>query len=1412
MSATEETAASIAASDKAKASRARYAGWLSRAINQYESSGDIPSVLTAIRDRITSQLSRLQTSHNLYMSTLTDDDQMEEADTWMEEYFEKATKALTEIESRVKDARKAIVDAEAEQGTTDSSKRLPQPLTSQHPSKVSSQSPSLDSLPENPTQSPPNDSGSTQAFSPSPAALTDSLSQPNAMSANTAASLDSWIDDLVVGVETAESSSRISRDLGEALAKLEMERDLPRIELPTFDGSPLTWPRFIEQFYVQVHSRIGLNDSRRMDLLQSHVRGEAKRLIEGLGYSAKNYALSLKELKFAFGQRIIVARAYIDAVTSGNILPTADPIALRNFYISVRDCITTLQQMSYTSEIHSGDALQRAIRRIPSDKRVKWNDFVRNICRSREPNLIDLERWLKECIESEFNPYAIAARSQREIPSNARPSSSRTSNVNTVKSAVGSSEFKPCPLCSATHHITKCKDYLSKSAEGRYELIKSMSLCFNCLSHNHRIADCKSTGTCKVTGCSARHHTSLHRTRPGPANNVQGRVNNLNSRVVKVYFQVLPVIVQGNNGRRVKTFALLDSASDITMITSDLADDLGLRGQSEALTLNTVSSAVTIASKRVSLTVRAQNDPDAQVLRIKEAWTKTGVFKCSSIKASDLKGFPQSQEITIADVEPNQVKLLIGANIPRAHIQIDSRIGVPDGPVAIRTLLGWCIMGPSFGPSTDSVSANVNFLSSEEDSLSIQVEKFWKTESFGVSANFSKPTSIEDQRSLHALKAGTKLIDGHFQVPMLWKEKMEPLPNNRPQADQRFNSLLRRLSSDQDLQDKYAAEMNGYVSKGYARKLTCEEAVACSKTTWYLPHHCVVNPNKPGKVRVVFDAAASYKGTSLNSQLMTGPDMTNSLFAVIQRFRMQPVALVADIKEMFHQVKVQEPDSDALRFLWKEDLNEPGPPQVFKMLVHIFGAKDSPSCVNFALRQAAFGADEDVTETILQNFYVDDMLKASPDVPSAISLAHRLTDVLAIHGFQLTKWMSPSAEVLSSLPEASANAEYFDMDLENLPVQKALGLCWTVYKDCFVFNPLVKDFAMTKRTFISAISSVYDPCGFLTPFIFRAKCLVQELWRAKLDWDDVVPEDLKEQCCNWYAELPLLKNLLIPRYHGCMGKQLELHIFCDASEAGFAAVAYLRMVDAASIQCSFLASRSHVAPLKPILTIPKLELQGAVMAVRLAKTLQEDIGVKSVMFWTDAITVLRYISNEERRWKIFVANRVAEIREHTVPSQWKYLPSSQNPADDASRGLDAESLVLESRWFQGPMFLWYGEDGWPPQPEITAPTSDVELRRPSGIVTTVSSSSCSEFDLGTVINPQDYSSWSGLARHTAWVFRALKIFLSSVRASDVPVVKEKRLAPSELCEAEIALARFAQMEGFPEEYKCLYQHDNIVVE
>ena len=250
--------------------------------------------------------------------------------------------------------------------------------------------------------------------------------------------------------------------------------------------------------------------------------------------------------------------------------------------------------------------------------------------------------------------------------------------------------------------------------------------------------------------------------------------------------------------------------------------------------------------------------------------------------------------------------------------------------------------------------------------------------------------------------------------------------------------LRRRLERDPVLK-KYLASIDDYVEKGYAHKLTPEETKVRSNKTWYLPHHPVLNPRKPGKVPAVFDAASTFAGTSLNEELLQGPDLINNLVGVLVRFRQDSVTLITDIESMFHQVRVIPEDTDALQFLWTDgDLQKP--PEEYKMLVRIFGAKSSPCCANRALKESANDNEAKysklVADVVQRNFYMDNLLKSTTTVEQAIDLSLKLISLLQELYFQScianatthTQYISPAY-----YPTCPVNGSYYLTSSVNVP-------------------------------------------------------------------------------------------------------------------------------------------------------------------------------------------------------------------------------------------------------------------------------------------------------------------------------------------------------------------------------------------
>ena len=588
--------------------------------------------------------------------------------------------------------------------------------------------------------------------------------------------------------------------------------------------------------------------------------------------------------------------------------------------------------------------------------------------------------------------------------------------------------------------------------------------------------------------------------------------------------------------------------------------------------------------------------------------------------------WPYLSGIEIKSIDAD-IGLLIGSDVPQALQPCEIRQSQNGGPFATRTALGWVLNGPLGRKETKIPTAN--FVQANQ-SLDQQFENYCNLE-FNDFKYDAKPTmSPNDHKALGIMEESVTMQNGHYEIALPWKKYPPNLPNNKTQAENRLQLLKKRLNKNPELLGKYREFMNNLLQKDYASKVS-EEEVGSLGTQWYLPHHPVFHPQKPGKIRVVFDCSAKHGNTSLNDQLLQGPDLTNSLVGVLTRFREEPVAFMSDIEAMFHQVRVRPSDRDALRFLWWPNADLETPAEEYQMNVHLFGSASSPSCANFALRKTAVDNasqfDDQTIETVQRNFYVDDCLKSVREEDEATKLAKDLRELLALGGFKLTKWLSNSRKVIESLPESERAAQVKDLNFDKTPIERALGVRWNVSSDTFGFAIVIKDRPATRRGILSIISSVYDPLGFVAPYILSAKLILQDLCRLKLDWDDKIPDEFLKRWQAWLNNLPQLEDLAVERcFKPATMKEIkstQLHHFSDASQQGYGAVSYIRVEDVSgNVKCSFVMGKSRLAPIK-LVTIPRMELSAAVVSTKLDKMSRNELSlpIDQSFFWTDSTCV-----------------------------------------------------------------------------------------------------------------------------------------------------------------------------------------------
>ncbi|KAL9982123.1 hypothetical protein ACROYT_G010928 [Oculina patagonica] len=992
---------------------------------------------------------------------------------------------------------------------------------------------------------------------------------------------------------------------------------LPKPELNKFNGNPLEFWSFIRSFDNNIEKN-STDEGEKMTFLLQYCTGAARDAIKSCVTMdpALGYQEARKLLKDRFGHPFKIATAHLNQVTRGPPVKPNDQKGLLAFADQLKDCQNVLHSIGYLDEINSADNLRSIIDRLPFHLKTKWLVVADSIQESgQRPRIHHISIFVTDKARAANNPvFGGALNSDKDTGKKDRPNKKTVppSTMGTTHAAHGDFErssspvpngvsengqptsrrrnvFVKCLVCDGIHQLWNCEQFKRKSYEDRMKIIRDAKLCDNCFKVGHLAKGCIQKSSCYVEGCNRKHMTIIHppeQTSParletrethedneasssshprgsGNADHVSQNhsigagVRRPDSQAIrtggKVRLRIVPVRVRGNQpGHVLETYALLDSGSDVSLCDEKLIRELGISGVKRNFFLTTQEKRESSKSGlEVKLTIDSINSQSS--LEIPKVWTvdRLNISEQSISREQDADQWPHLSDIYLPEIDSKEVRLIIGCNVPDAFWVIEERRGGKGDPVAIRSILGWAIVGP-IEKIEDEHSFNVNFVRlaeqrDEDEILLQQVENFWKTEFTNTIASTKVAMSVEDERALRIMEGSVKKVSGHYQIALPWRQHPPYLPDNRALAEQRLYLLKKKFLRDQEFFGRYKGTINDYITKGY-----------------------FFHPQKPEKLIVVFDCAARYRGTSLNDQLLHGPDLTNNLFGVLVRFRQESIALSSDSEAMFHQVNVDPNDFDALRFLWwpEDDLSKQ--PVEYRMVVHLFGNTSSPSCASFGLRRTAQDNTREfppeVIDTVLRNFYVDDCLKLVPSTELAIRLREDLSQLLERGGFRLTKW-SCNKEVLETIPTSDIARSLVDLDLnaDALPIERTLGIHWNMESDMLTFKVVPKTKPFTRRGILSVTSSIYDPLGMVSPIVLPAKKLLQDLCKQKLGWDEEISDEESQRWQTWLSDLPLLSRVALPR---CLKSTdfgrintVELHHFADASQIAYGTVSYVRLVN-----------------------------------------------------------------------------------------------------------------------------------------------------------------------------------------------------------------------------------------------------------
>lgn len=1164
-----------------------------------------------------------------------------------------------------------------------------------------------------------------------------------------------------------------NRNNGDDFQSTSTDIRLPRLNLQEFSGDSLEWITFRDSFSAAVASKTNLSNVQKLTYLKSLVKGEAARLLHDIVITDANYDIAWRSLSDRYhneGELLVnvMRRLFNQPTVSESTASTA----IRSLIDTTKACIRSLQILNVKTEECGSFIYYILFSKIDSTTKELW---LQSQNAKKIPEIDQLFKFLEGRAAALSATLSTSTRRKDRVHANF-------------------AQQQDCIMqCPTPHRLFKCPKFLELSPPQRKDNVKKNNSCFNCLQPRINNA-CSCPGSCRT--CGRRHHTLLHNAfhLPAPTAPANDPVHSHHARSkVTVQPALLATALITLHGRygSVTARALLDSGATASFITTAMARKAGIAIVHDSTDIIGIGAAAAgTATGATSFTFsthfRSMSKYDISALVVKTISTHQPAREFQPDSLRHLK------DVLHADpswYKPGPIDVLLGSNIFWSLIGADRITGKDDTqPFAIESTLGWLISGPVINTHSSHVNAFVTNLELDQS-----LQRFWDCESMPTTT--PEMTSEEAACEEHFLQNFSRDVSGKFTVAIPWRTPRQEFGASRATALRRLQGMERRLQREarrqdggrMDFRQEYNKFMREYQDLGHMTLIPATRAIVQTAHTFYIPHHFVLKTESTTtKFRVVFDASClSSNGNSYNTASMVGPVVQSTLFSVLCRFRLHVIAFTADVRQMYRQFLVKEEDRDSQRILWREDPSLPV--QEFWLNTVTYGTAPAAYLATRCLLQLA--KEEETRFPVAANIiksdtYVDDLMSGKDSIPDAKQAINQLTDLCSTGGLELRKWASNRPEVL---PEQLQGTSIVPLEMD--PTIKTLGVYWNTVKDVFQFKitpPETPNGLYTKRIILSEMAKLFDPLGWLAPVTVKGKILMQDLWKANLSWDDTVPDAIQHDWVTYKNSLKSIEDISIPRLIRNISQQQYLVGFCDASLKAYSAVVYLCDVANQEIQrYHLIASKTRVAAINAT-TLPRLELNGAVLLSELMATIQADLqlGVVKVLALTDSTIALGWINSDPNRWKMYVRNRVIKIKQKIPTAEWGHINGDINPADCASRGLDGNELSSHSLWWTGPPQL------------LTSTKVDVDLslvqneeRKPEVHICTTSyvSNFISRF-----------STLKRLVRFTALIIRRQQSFKAkkNIFESNVYSVAELNFALTEL-------VKYVQCIEFAAELKIL---------
>ncbi|CAK9830531.1 hypothetical protein ANTRET_LOCUS7686 [Anthophora retusa] len=1168
---------------------------------------------------------------------------------------------------------------------------------------------------------------------------------------------------------------------------------LRKIEIKPFDGNPIEWHSFHDTFRSLVHDNDELIGVQKFHLLKNALRGEATAVIDSLNATEGNYLVAWDLLCKRCNKPRKIINAHLRLLLDLPEITRDTPINLRQLAEQAQVHVNALKAIKQPTEHWDTILIHIIANKLDKNTRRAWE-------RTLEDEEIPKFKELLDFINKHARGDDIGTENSNSLKSSNIQDRLRSKPQARNHSYVSTNEKKQvCVICKGEHPIYACTKFLQLSVRDRLDTVKRAKLCINCLRPNHIVINCR-LGNCRK--CDKKHHTLLHfptQTQDSNQNNPIVSMPSTSAETSKttltasydseVLLGTAQITILDKHNMEHTCRVLLDSGSQTHFITYRLAEILQLNKQKIDLSFAGLGQLNTNAKHIVKTSIRSQTGPFQTQLEFIALPSITGMLP---VRQVNIRDFNIPSHIQLADPnfhKPGEIDALLG-NALFYDLLEAGQIKLEKPSIILQnTQVGWIVTGEIVNQKPNR-QGRAGRLCHIATSLDTQIARFWEIEEIPEHDFLS---AEETECETHFTQNTTRNEQGRYIVRLPFNENRDRLGNSKAMALKRFYCLEHKLQLNSELKAQYTEFLSEYLKLGHMTQVKDDQ----NSVGFYLPHHAVVKESSSTtKVRVVFDASAkSSSGLSLNNTLLIGPTIQETLFSILTRFRQHAFVLIADIEKMFRQVVIHPDDRRYQRILWRESMSESV--KVYELNTVTYGTAPAPFLATRSLKQLAKDEAKKfplATEIFMRDFYIDDLLTGADSFEAALEIKKQCIALARAGGFHLRQWTSNDARLIADLQTKNQQGS---LCLDPSQTKKTLGVYWNPANDqiSYIFKQLSPEKSrITKRVLLSEIAQLFDPLGLLGPVIIKAKIIMQQLWKAAIGWDEIVPQTIKQSWLEIKNELYLLDNFSVPRRTAIQNTtQLELHGFSDASESAYGACIYIRSTnDRGQHAVNLLCAKSRVAPLKTI-SLPRLELCAARLLVKLYKEVKKafhKIVFKRIRFWSDSTITLHWIRTPPHLLKTFVANRVSEIQAEVHSDNWHHIATADNPADFVSRGQLPSHFIKNATWKFGPHWLALDESHWPIS---TLETIEIlEKRRPITLVT-----------LPKVDLLEKYSSIDYLNRIIAYIFR----FYNNTKRDS-----SKCAGPLSLLEiqnAHFRIIRLIQLETFSSEIDDLKNGKNV---